>query len=83
MQRNRGMSTLDIIRNYTTHLVFCSSNTTTIKRLGRGIPKIVSLFGDIRNIIDDADKHSLRLEGELDAELDDMNEAEAAIIKEQ
>jgi hypothetical protein len=83
MQRNRGMSTLDIVRNYTTHLVFCSSNTTTIKRLGRGIPKIISLFGDIRNIIDDADKHSLHLEGELDAELDDMNEAEAAIIKEQ
>ena len=82
MKRNRGTSTLaHIVRNYTTHLVFCS-NTTTIKRLGRGIPKIVSLFGDIRDIIDDADKHGLRLEGELDdTEFDDMDEAEAAIIK--
>ena len=77
------MSGLDIVCNYTTHLqvIFCS-NTTTIKRLGRGIPKIVCLFGDIRDIIDDADKHSLRLEGELDdAELDDLDEAEAVVIK--
>lgn len=75
------MSGLNIVYNYTTHLqvIFCS--TITIKRLGRGIPKIVSLFGDIRDIIDDADKHGLRLEGELDdAELD---EAEAEIIKQQ
>jgi hypothetical protein len=79
------MSGLDIVCNYTTHLqvIFCS-NTTTIKRLGRGIPKITSLFGDIRDIIDDADKHSLCLDGELDdAELDDLDEAEAVIIKQQ
>jgi hypothetical protein len=62
-----------------THLqVIFGSNRTTIKRLGHGIPKIVCLFGDIRDIIDDADKHGLRLEGELeDAELDDLDEAEA------
>jgi hypothetical protein len=68
-----------------THLqvIFCS-NTITIKRLGHGIPKIVSLFGEIRDIIDDADKHGLRLEGELDdAELDDLDEAEAKVIKQQ
>ena len=48
------------------------------------VPKIVSLFGDICDIIDDADKHRLRLEGELDdAELDDLDEAEAKIIKQQ
>jgi hypothetical protein len=52
--------------------------------LGRGIPKVVCLFGDIRDIIDDADKHGLRLEGELDdAELDDLNEAEATVIKQR
>lgn len=81
------MSGLDIVCNYTTHLqvIFCSYTATiTGKRLGRGIPKIVCLFGDIRDIIDDADKHSLRLEGELDdAELDDLNEAEATVIKQR
>ncbi len=83
MQRNRGMSKLDIVCNYMTHLVFCS-NTTTIKRLGHGIPKIISLFEDIRDIMDDADKHGLCLEGELnDTELDDMDEAKAVIIKQQ
>jgi hypothetical protein len=77
------MSGFDIVCNYMTHpqVIFCS-NTTTIKRLGRGIPKIVCLFGDIRDIIDDADKHGLRLEGELDdAELDNLDEAEAALTK--
>ena len=75
------MSGLYIVYNYMTHLqvIFC---TITIRRLGRGIPKIVSLFGDIRDIIDDADKHGLHLEGELD-ELDDLDEAEAKIIKQQ
>ncbi len=81
------MSKLDIVTvwglDFATHLVFCS-NTTTIKKLGRGIPKIVSLFGDIRDIIDDADQHGLRLEGELDdAELDNLDEAEAVIIKQR
>jgi hypothetical protein len=52
--------------------------------LGRGIPKIVSLFGDIRDIIDDADQHGLRLEGEVDdAELDKLDEAEAIIVKQR
>lgn len=77
------MSGLDIVCNYMTHLqvIFCS-NTTTIKRLGHGVPKIVCLFGDIWDIIDDADKHSLRLEGELnDTELDDLDEAEAVVTK--
>jgi hypothetical protein len=52
--------------------------------LGRGIPKIVSLFGDVRDIIDDADQHGLRLEGEVDdAELDKLDEAEAIIVKQR
>ncbi len=52
------------------------------EKLGRGIPKIISLFGDIRNIIDDADQHGLHLEGGLDdTKLESLDEAEAVIIK--
>jgi hypothetical protein len=52
--------------------------------MGRGIPKLVSLFGDIRDIIDDADQHGLRLQGDLDdTELDDLDEAEAVMKKQQ
>lgn len=52
--------------------------------MGRGIPKLVSLFGDIRDIIDDADQHGLRLGGDLDdTELDNLDEAEAVMKKQQ
>ena len=65
-----------------THLTIVGSSTTTVKKLGRGIPKIVSLFGDIRDIIDDADQHQLRLTSELDdTDLDDLHEDEATMIK--
>jgi len=65
-----------------THLTIVGSSTTTVKKLGRGIPKIVSLFGDICDIIDDADQHQLRLTGELDdTDLDDLHEDEATMIK--
>ena len=64
-----------------THLTIVGSSTTTVKKLGCGIPKIVSLFGDIRDIIDDAD-HQLRLTGELDdTDLDDLHEDEVTMIK--
>lgn len=78
------MSKLNIVWLYlAAHLVF-DSKTTTIKKMGRGIPKLVSLFGDIRDIIDDADQHGLRLGGDLDdTELDDLDKAEAIMIKQQ
>ena len=38
-------------------------------KIGRGIPKVVSLFSDIRTILEDADRHDLRSHG-LAVELD-------------
>jgi hypothetical protein len=47
-------------------------------KIGRGIPRVVSLFSDIRTILEDADRHDLRIHdqaSELDldafADLDD------------
>jgi len=83
-RRRREMSKLVVQGvHFAAHLIF-DSNTTTLKKLGRGIPKIVSLFGDIRDIIDNADQHGLRSEGDLDnIELDNLDEAEVVIIKQR
>ena len=83
MQRRKEMSELAIVRkSHCTACLIFNSNTTTVKKLGRGIPKIISLFGDIRDIIDDADQHGLHLEGGLDdTKLESLDEAEAVIIK--
>lgn len=41
----------------------------TTTKIGRGIPKVVSLFSDIRTIIEEADCHDLRIH-ELASDLD-------------
>ncbi|KIM42669.1 hypothetical protein M413DRAFT_26688 [Hebeloma cylindrosporum] len=63
----------------------CAGAATTTK-LGRGIPKVVSLFSNIRSIIQEADRHDLRALGlaqELDLEefVDLSAEAKGDILK--
>ena len=41
----------------------------TTTKIGRGIPKVVSLFSDVRTILEEADRHHLRAHGLAD-ELD-------------
>ena len=44
----------------------------TTTKIGRGIPKVVSLFSDIRTILEEADRHDLRAHGLAD-ELDHID----------
>ena len=41
----------------------------TTTKIGRGIPKVVTLFSDIRTIIEEADRHDLHVH-ELASDLD-------------
>lgn len=38
----------------------------TTTKIGRGIPKVVSLFCDIRTTLEEADRHDLRVHGLAD-----------------
>jgi len=54
----------------------------SLKTLGRGIPKIISLFEPVKLLVTNADKHELHQSGELpDAEFDGLDEDEIEYLK--
>jgi len=59
-------------------LILCSR----LKTLGRGIPKIVSLFEPVKSMVTNADKHELCQNGELaDTEFDGFDDNEIEYLK--
>ena len=51
--------------------------TPSLKTLGRGIPKLVSLFDPVKRVVQLADKHELLEAGQLpDEEFSGLNEVE-------
>ena len=42
------------------------SISVTTTKIGRGIPKVVSLFSDVRTVLEDADRHEIRTHGLAD-----------------
>jgi hypothetical protein len=57
-------------------------NIQSLKTLGRGIPKIVSLFEPVKLLVANADKHELCQSGELpDAEFDGLDDEEISQLK--
>lgn len=65
-------------RKFTWILILC----LRLKTLGRGIPKIVSLFEPVKLLVTNADKHELCEGGELpDAEFDGLDEDEIEHLK--
>ena len=54
----------------------------SLKTLGRGIPKIVSLFEPVKLLVANADKHELCQSEELpEAEFDGLDEEESTQLK--
>lgn len=56
----------------------------SLVRLGRGVPKSVSLFVSIAELVTQADKHALDECGELDeAEFDDLDESQKQELRQR
>jgi hypothetical protein len=57
----------------------------TTTKIGQGIPRVVSLFSDVRTILEDADNHDLRVNGQAsDFDLEyfaDLDEDEVEDVK--
>jgi hypothetical protein len=65
-------------RNFRSIPILCAR----LKTLGRGIPKIVSLFEPVKVIVTNADKHELCQSGELaDTEFDGLDDNEIEYLK--
>ena len=59
-----------------------SLSVTRLKTLGRGIPKLVSLFEPVKLLVANADKHELCQNEELpEAEFDGLGEDEITQLK--
>ena len=57
-------------------------NIQSLKTLGRGIPKIVSLFEPVKLLVANTDKHELCQSDELpDMEFDGLDDEEVAQLK--